>query len=232
MGRYFMAKITTDEVQSRVASIVDQNESTSAISSTDYSLRLKYMNMALLEWSEIYDWQCLYNEFNSLVSTSSANASIALPTDFRKLASYPRITWTGTTTDEFPEVRPQEDGKYIDTDKRIFVLGNPQDGYTMRVLGVTLVSGASVKVPYYMSVQSLASPANIAEIPNPDFLVKRTVAYLWESREDPRFPEAKAEAEKILRNLIEMENVFSEASTFSTVKTVDESRHGYRWGRD
>ena len=223
---------TVDSIQSKIAAVVDQNESTSAISSTDYSLRLKYMNMALLEWAETYDWQCLYNEFNSLISTSAANASIALPSDFRKLASYPKITWTGTTTDEFPEVRPQEDGKYIDTDKRVWVLGNPQDGYTLRVMGVTLVSGASVKIPYYMSIQSLASPANIAEVPNPDFLVKRTVAYLWESREDPRFIEAKNEAEKILRNMIEYENVFGEGAEHSRVFTVEESKYNYRWGRD
>lgn len=225
-------KITTDEVQSRIASIVDQNESTSAISSTDYSLRLKYINMALLEWAETYDWQCLYNEYNALISTSTGNASVALPTDFRKLASYPKITWDGSTTDEFPETRPQEAGKYLSTDKRIEILGNPQDTYTLRVYGVTLSSGASVKIPYYMSVQSLVSPSNVAEIPNPDYLVRRTIAHIWETREDPRFVEAKADAEKILRNMLEYENVFGEAAVHSRVYTQDEAKFNHRWGRD
>ena len=228
-----MARVSTDEVQSRIASIVDQDQNTANISSGDYALRLKYMNMALSEWQESYDWQTLYTEFNSLVSTSTGNASIALPTDFRKLASFPMITWDGTTTDSFPETRPQEAGRYNATDKRIEILGNPQDAYTMRVYGVTLVSGASVKVPYYMSAQSLVSPANIAEIPNPEYLVKRSIAYLWEAREDSRFVVMKQEAERILAQMIDYENVFSEASTNDRIKSVDEMRFGdFRWGRD
>lgn len=225
-------RLTVDELQSRIASLIDQDESTSNISATDYSLRLKYLNMSLLEWAEAYDWQTLYSEFNMLVSTSTGNASITLPTDFRKLASYPVITFDGATTALFPETRPQEAGKYEGTDKRVEILGNPQDTYTMRVYGATLVSGASVKVPYYMSVQSLASPANIAEIPNPNYLVKRTIAYLWEAREDARFVQAKQDAEIILRNMLEQENVFSEASTFNRVKTVEENTNGFRIGRD
>ena len=226
-----MARISTDEIQSRIAAIVDQDQSTSNISSTDYSLRLKYINMALSEWQESYDWQTLYTEYNMLVSTSTGNASIVLPTDFRKLASFPLITYNGTDTKAFPETRPQEAKQYLGTDLRLEILGNPQDTYVMRIYGPTLASGASVKVPYYMSAQSLVSPANIAEIPNPDYLVKRTIAYLWEAREDPRFPQLKQEAERILGTMIDYENTFGEASTFDRVKTVEETRYGdRRWG--
>lgn len=227
-----MARITVDELQSRIGALVDQDEVTSNISSTDYSLRLKYLNMALLEWAEAWPWQALYAEYNMLISTSTGNASISLPTEFRKSASYPRITYDGTSTAEFPDTRPQEAGRYGASDKRVEFLGNPQDGYTMRVYGVTLASGASVKVPYYMSVQSLASPANIAEVPNPDYLVKRAIAYLWEAREDGRFVQAKQDAEIILRNMIEYENTFSEAAENRRVYTTDEARYGFRMGRD
>lgn len=227
-----MARISVDNLQSRIAAVIDQDEVTSNISSTDYSLRLTYLNMALLEWAESYDWQTLYGEYNMLVSTSTGNASIALPSNFRKLASYPVITFDGVSTDYFKDTRPQEAGEYDVLDHRVEILGNPQDSYIMRVYGVTLASGASIKVPYYKSVQSLASPANIAEIPNPNYLVKRTIAYLWEAREDARFVQAKQEAEVILRNMLEQENVFSEASTFSRVKTVEEKNHGFRLGRD
>jgi len=215
----------------RVASVTDQDENTANISSTDYSLRLKYINMGVREWAESYDWQTLYTEYNMRISTSSGNASVLLPTDFRKLAGYPAITWDGSTTDLFPEVLPQEDGQYKDTDKRIWILGNPGDNYTLRVFGVTLVSGASVKVPYYSSPISLVSPANISEIPNQDYLVQRTIAYVWEAREDPRFPQGKAEAERILANMIEHENTFSRAASYDRVKTVEETKFSdFRWG--
>ena len=226
-----MARMTVDEVQGRIASVVDQDESTSAISTDDYSLRLKYINMALSEWAEITDWQALYKEYNMFVSTSSGNASIVLPTDFRKPASSPNIM-VDTTAYEFLITRPQEAGQYLDTDRRVEFLGNYQDGYTLRVYGATLASGASVKVPYYGSAQSLVSPVNVAMIPNPDYLVKRTIAYLWEAREDPRFPGMKQEAETILRNMLEQENVFPEGSAYDRVKTTDESRYGFRIGRD
>lgn len=225
--------VTVDTIQGKIASISDQDENTSNISATDYSLRLNYINQAVKEWQEATDWQVLYKEYNVLVSTSTGNASIVLPDDFRKLASYPLITHDGATTDQFPETRGQEAGQYISTDKRVEILGNPLDNYILRVYGVTLVSGASVKVPYYRTAASLVSPANICEIPNPEYIVKRSLAYLWEAREDARFPEMKSEADRILANLIDRENVFSEASTFSRVKTSEEVRHGdFRWGED
>ena len=228
-----MGRISTDEIQSRTASYLDQDEKTSNISSGDYSLRLKYINMALSEWQEATDWQSLYKEYNVLVSTSTGNASIALPATFRKLASYPAITWDGTTTSLFPEIRPQTQGQYLATDRRVEIIGNPKDQYVMRVYGVTLVSGASVKVPHYQSVGSLASPADIAEIPNSDFLVKRTIAYVLEAREDARFPGMKQEADGILANMIDFENVFGEASTNDRIKTPEETKFGnFRWGRD
>ena len=188
--------------------------------------------MAQMEWAEIYDWQTLYSEYNVRVSTSTGNASIVLPNEFRKVASYPVITWDGTTSDSFPDTEPQSARQYLDTDKRVELLGNPGSGYVLRVYGVALVSGASVKVPYFKSPASLASPANVADIPNSDYLVKRSIAYLWESREDGRFLGMKQEADKILQNMIEFENVFSPASTDDRIKTQDETKYGFRIGRD
>lgn len=225
-------KITVDQIQSRIAAQVDQDENTANITSTDYSLRLSYINRSLLKWAEINDWQVLYKEFNSLISTSTANASVAMPSDYRKLASFPKITYDGTTTKEFPEVLPQEDGQYQDTDRRVWILGSPQSGYVLRILGVTLASGASVKIPYYASPQSLASPANIAEVPNPDYLVQQSIAFLWEAQEDARFPQAKVDADRLLSNMIETENTFNFASQYNRVKTTDETRFHFRMGRD
>src|SRR3990167_7346378 len=227
-----MSRLSVDEIQSRIAAVVDQDEDTGNISSTDYSLRLTYINSGLHRWAEIYPWQVLYGEYNMLVSTSTGNASIVLPVNFRKLASYPKITYDGVSTEEFPEVLPQEDGQYTDTDKRVWLMGNPAGGYILRVFGTTLVSGASVKVPYYKAPASLVSPANLVDVPNADYVVQRTTAAIWESREDPRFPQAKVEAERILQNMIEYENVFSRASDADRAKTVEQTKYNFRIGRD
>lgn len=237
-----VASISVDEIQSQLAAMADQDPLTADISSTDYALRLKFINMAMREFQEAYDWQVLYDEYNVLVSTATGNASIALPANFRKLASFPQIVWDGQTTDRFPEVRPQEKAQFTLTnkgntagigspDRWVEIWGNPRSNYTMFVHAPTLASGASVLVPYYKSFQSLASPIDIAEIPNPMYLVKRSLAYLWEVRQDDRFPEMKSEADRILGQMIDYENTFSEASTYDRVKTIEQTRYGdFRWG--
>ena len=227
-----MSRLSLDEIQSRVGAAVDQDENTANLSTTDYSLRLKYINRALFEWSESWRWQVLYTEYYMNVSTASANASISLPSNFRKLSSYPQIVYDGTNTSLFPEVLPQEDGQYGSTDKRVWILGSPQAGYVLRVLGASLSSGATVRVPYMRSPMSLVSPADLSDIPNPEFLVQRTIAQIWEAREDPRFPQAKAEAQLILQNMIEYENVFNNASTYDRAKTVEETKYNFRIGRN
>jgi hypothetical protein len=216
---------SVDQIQSEIASIIDGDPDTASISSSDYSLRLTYMNMALSEWESAYDWQTLYKEYNSLFT---GNASVILPQDFRKLASFPKIANSGSS-DLYPETRPQEAGRYQDTQNRVEILGNPYSGYVLRLYGATLASGASIKIPYYASAGSLATATDIPTIPDTTYLTRRTLAYVYEASEDPRFPQAKLDAERILGSLIDYENVFSEASDSDHVKSVDE-RSGFRFG--
>ena len=223
--------ISLDNLEGKISSVLDQNEDTSDISAADYSLRREYINMAQHEWAETYDWRSLYRESNLRVSTSTGNASVALPADFRKLAVYPRITYDGVTTEYFPEIRPQEKSQYASTDRFIYILGDQNVGRTLFINAGTLASGASIYLPYYASPASLVSPANIAMCPNPEFLVQRTLAYVWESQADPRFPQAKAEADKVLRQMLEYEQVYGEAYD-DRVKTVERTRFdSFRWGK-
>lgn len=223
--------LSVNELENRLASLVDQSSTAPTNTSDDWNLRLKFLNMSQSEWAELYDWQALYKEYNTLTSTNTGNCSVTLPSDFRKFGSFPKLAG-----DDYNEVRPQEKSKYLSSDKFVSLLGNPADGYTMVIHpGTTdaqVASGASVFVSYYASAASLVSPANISMCPNPDYLVTRAKAYLWESREDGRFPQAKQEAEKILQRMLEFENVHSEASTDDRVKTYEESRYSFRIGRN
>ena len=222
---------TLDNIQSKVSSILDQNEDTSDISAADYSLRREYINMAQREWAETSDWRSLYRESNLRVSTSTGNASVVMPADFRKLANFPRITFDGVTSEYFPEIRPQERYMYADTDRYITITGDQNAGFVMFINAGTLASGASIGLPYYRSPASLVSPANIAMCPNPEYLVQRTLAYWWESAADTRFPQAKAEADKILRQMLEYEQVYGEGYD-NRVYTVERTDfNSFRWGK-
>ena len=230
------APITVDEVQSRIAAIVDQDEKTADLSSSDYSLRLKYINLAAEEWSDSYDWDELYREYNTQTSTASGNCSIAMPANFRKMASFPVITWDGANTDQFQVARLQENARFAPNDKRVCMIGNQNAGYTMVVFGLgnntnNLPSGASIMVPYYADYGSLASPADAPEIGCYNYLIKRTVALIWQSREDPRYPMAQQEAIDELKGLINYENTFGEGNTNDRIRTTDETRSNFRWGR-
>jgi hypothetical protein len=223
--------VSLDDVQGKLAAILDQDEDTSNISTADYSLRREIINMAQREWAETYDWKSLYRESNTVVSTSTGNASVAMPSDFRKLAGTPQITYDGVNTEYFQEIRPQERYMYANTDRYIYMLGDQNTGHIMFINSSTLASGASISLPYYRSPASLVSPADIAMCPNPEYLVQRSLAYVWETQADPRFPQAKQEADKILRQMLEYEQVYGEGYDNKVYTVERKDFNSFRWGK-
>ena len=61
-------------------------------------------------------------------------------------------------------------------------MGNPYSGYTMVVNPATsdkqLASGASIKVLYFSTPASLASPADVVTCPNPEYLIEGVIENL------------------------------------------------------
>jgi len=227
--------VTIDNIQSRIAGVVDQDQDTDNISTSDYSLRLNYINRRERMWAETGKWDALTREYNSIASTSTGNTSISLPADFRSLAVYPKITYDGSNTAQFTEIRPQDEGNFSTSDKYVKILGNPLLGYNMVVNPSTtsglLASGASIKVLYFSTPTSHASPANVVVCPNPEYLIQGVIADVWESQEDARFQAAKVEANLILQNMLEFEFTPSEAAYDRRVRTTDERSFGFRWGK-
>ena len=218
-----------NDIIKKVSAVVSQT-TTVTDTSDEYSLWKSYVNMAQKEWAESYDWQVLYKEYNTRTSNPSGNATIALPVDFRKLSGYPKITGDGVDTEEYTQIDPQKASMMSSDAFYSYLLYNPGQSYLIVSPG-SLVSGASIFISYWKSVASLVSPANIVDCPNPDYLVQRTIAYVWESREDSRFPQAKAEADKILARLLENENTQGYAYD-NKILTLEEKSYSFRIGRD
>jgi len=223
---------TLQDIQNQIASEIDQSATAPTAGGTDWNIRLNFINRSLIDWSESYDWECMKKVFNGLVSTSSGNASYALPTDFRKLDGYPKIVADGSTTYDFPSVDPSNNRRYTSSDKFVNILGNPNSGYIMYIHSDNLVSGASVQLTYYSSPQSLASANDIISTPDPTFITQRSLYYLLKSREDGRFPEAKVEADRILARMIENENSVGQSSANRRVSVGPEDYKTWRVGRD
>ena len=223
---------TLNNVISKISAIVSQETSVTD-TSDEYSLWKSYVNMAQKEWSETYDWQVLYKEYNTLTTTegtSAQSATISLPADFRKLAGFPRIVHSSETDDEYAQIDPQKKTMMASDSHYCFILNSSGSNYLIVSPG-TLMSGASVYVPYWRSPASLVSPADTVDCPNPDYLVQRVIAMIWESREDARFPQAKVEAEKILSRLLENENTQGYAYD-QRITTPEQRNYNFRIGRD
>lgn len=224
-----MAHDTLNDILVKVSGIVSQTTDVTD-TSDEYALWRSYANIAQKEWAETFEWPQLYAEYSTRTSTSTGNATVALPTDFRKLAAFPRITYDGSDTADFPEISPLSQSQYLSTEKYVYRLDTSTGAY-LYVHPATLASGASIFIPYWRSPASLVSPANQVDCPNPDYMVRRITGLVWEAREDQRFQQANAEAQRILANLLEFENAHGVAYN-DVIPTVEESRYNFRIGRD
>lgn len=197
---------TLTDIQTQIAFEIDGNATISS-SSADWGSRIFPINRALLDWADAYDWKQLLKVHHGLVSTSTGNASYALPKDFRRMMGFPKIIYDGATDANFPIIAPYRNYEAnLDSDKFVNIIGNDNDGNTMVINAPSLVSGASVSFTYYSSPASLASTGQVTDCPDPTYIVQRALYYIYKSREDGRFPEAKVESEKLLARMVENEN--------------------------
>jgi len=215
------------DIQNWIASEVDQSATAPTYGGTDWNIRNNFINRSLIDWSESYDWECMKKVFNGLVSTDSANASYALPADFRKIDGFPQITSDGVNTYSYPVIDATNNHRTLSSDRFVNILGNK-----VMFIHDTLVSGASVQFTYYASPATLSSASDLIPLPDPTYLVQRSLYYLLKSREDGRFPEAKVEADRILARMIENENTLGQSSVDRRVSVGSEDYKTWRIGRD
>lgn len=223
-------------LQDIVSQVIHKVSQTTDVDDTseEYALITSFVNQSQQEAWDAYDWPFKYGEYNTRTSTASGNCSIAMPANFGKLAGYPKITDDGITTSQFAEIDPWQRDLY-DVSARYGYVLNDSGSSTLVVHPVTsdgnLASGASIYVPYYKSLSSLVSPANVTQFPYSDYLVKRSIAHVWEAREDGRFPTIKAESENILARIIE--EVSARGVGYqSKILTAEEKGYNFRIGRD
>lgn len=217
------------EIEQRINAIAGQSLTTTE-GDTDWLLRRSFINRAQQDWANRFDWPQLYTEVNSMTSTGSALASIALPANFKKLAGYPQFAVGGANGDQFSEVDAMERNRFSSTDKYCYVLGNAT-GYNLIVNPGTFSSGTSLFYSYYRSPISLISGSDITECPDANYIVQQSLYYYFLSQEDARFQDTRAEAERILATMLEEQTVRG-VGYHNQVLNTDETKWGFRWGRD
>lgn len=192
---------TLEDILKRIGGYVDQEVEVPTAS--DLTSRSDYVNRALFEWASAYDWDSLNKTYTFNVSYTST-VSLSLPSNFKKPMSalYDYVTNPPT---EYPLVPKDERFMYQLNEEFAYLDGNDADGFFL-IVPKGLASGASIVMDMQVYPSSLATLNQYAQIPNTDFLVQRGISLVLESRGDSRFPIARAEADRILANMIEVQN--------------------------
>lgn len=218
----------------KVAATVNQEADAPTTGSSEYNLWLEYLNRGVQEWSETNDWDALKKTFYPSI-TGTAQATVTLPLDYKKVAASPRFH-TETSIEggeEFPVILKEERGRYVSTDKYVVEGGNISSGYFMTFHPGTLSSGASIEIQYFSMPTALASATDVPIVTDSQFLVDRTVAYIFEARSDPRFQQEETKARDRLLAMVENADLakFSAYGNSNPVPTVLR-KAGFRVGRD
>lgn len=209
------------------------NQEASLPTGSEYTLWLSYLNRAIAEWANSHDWEDLKKTFSPTISGTS-QTTVPLPLDFRTFAGPVKHWGTGISEGEdWPIILEEKMSLQHQDDHYLYVRGDISSGYNLIWNPGTLASGASLSVPYFSMPTSLASPAQVPVVPDSQFLVDRSIAFILEARSDPRYQNAEENARNKLVQMIENSDSAKYNSYInpSYVESVNK-RTGFRIGRN
>ncbi len=222
---------SVNDLQTFLANEMDLSATPPEVGGTDWNIRLNALNRANIDWAESNEWEVLKKVHNGLISTSTNNASYSLPANFRKLDGYVRLSGN-SGYDDIGQIDPSKNRQYDTSSPYLNILGNDYDGKTMFINSQQLISGASIQFTYYSSVATLATTTQQLQVPDPTFLIQRALYYIYKSRGDALFPEAKVESDRILARMIENENSLGLSNSDRRVHSGGGKYYNWRIGNN
>lgn len=221
-----MSRLSVLDITTQISSTVNQEATPPLVGSAEYTLWLSYLNRSLDEWANSHDWE----ELRIILQTSTtgvSQATVTMPLNFRRIAAPPIVDG-----DRIEEVDDETVPYKLAEEAYFRVMGNPASRFSL-VFNPVLSSGASIVVEYYSFPSYLASTTDVSQISDPQFLVDRTIAYIFESRSDARFQTAEVKSRERLVKMIEDANTrkYNSYAGSAPMQTT-ENRMNFRWGRD
>jgi len=190
------------EILKSVGAITDQDASLPT--GSDLTQRIQFANDALGEWADTYTWQDLRTTI-FINTNNDSTTSIGLPSNFREPLS-PLVEYNDTGSKNVYDIVPAVDRfNKLDTDKYCYINGT----YPTKSLIIpnSLLSGASLQIDYMSFPSSLATLTDTVPVSATQYMVKKIAALVLQGRGDPRFPSIQNDAQRILSNAIEEQNV-------------------------
>ena len=213
---------------------VNQDGAVPTVGSADFNLWLGFLNRSQQEAAQAHDWEELRKVYQPAIG-GMTNATISLPADYRKMSA-PVLNFSvgvqdGQPWEEVPADRLQF--KNTTSDRFFIVTGDPSGGHYMKWNPATLASGASIYIPYYAIPTPLTALTDTPWLPDSEFLTQRTIAYVLESRSDPRYQDEELKARERLMQMVENSNLAKYNSYNNPIKIMtSEQRRGFRLGRN
>lgn len=186
------------------------NQDTTLPTGTDLTMQVNLIDQALKEWGEAYEWKQL-RVVNYAPAFALSATSIGLPTNYEKLMGRP-FDLSLSSGNDYEEIRPENRFTKQVNDRYCFTGGDDAMGHYI-VLNPALVSGASIVFDYQSGPSSMATLQDILVAPSKNFIVQRVLAKIYESRQDPRFPQFNSEANNAMVQMIQEETAPSGAMT-------------------
>jgi hypothetical protein len=172
---------------------------------TDLTVRLQYINDSLGEWADTYTWQDLRTIY-AFTTSGITTTQITLPTDFREpLSTLYIYTDSKDLPTEYPLIDARDRFSKYGTDKYCYLTGTFRNK-TLNV-PVGLASGVSCQIDYMAFPTTVIATSDYVPISSSQYIVKRVSAMVFQARGDSRFPLLQAEAQRLLSNAIEEQNV-------------------------
>ena len=210
------------EILKSVGAITDQDASLPT--GSDLTQRLQFANDALGEWADTYTWTDLRSTIYVNTTTASVT-SLGLPVNFREPLS-PLVEFNDDGSKWVYQIVPAVDRfNKISTDRYCYINGT----YPTKALVIpnALPSGASLQIDYMSFPSSLATLTDTVPVSATQYMVKKIAALVLQGRGDPRFPSIQNDAQRILSNAIEEQNV-----PFGRVNRIPYYTAGFSIGYD
>lgn len=164
---------------------------------TELTTRSNYADQAVWDASATGQLSEFKKEF---ITTTSSLATIPLPSDFRELMEWPQILDSTLNWNSYEPIEVEQKYDYSTADRYCYILGNPSEGYNLVINSI--IAGATLSIIYQRFPSGLLTLADVCELADPQYVVRKIESYVLYSRSDDRFPIAEQRAQQSLANMM------------------------------
>lgn len=214
-------------------------EATTPVSTDDESIiAMRFANEAINRWAN-YDgtyWKELFTTLGestqvlpALVTTvTTGTATYDCPTDMREAGGLVKIIdANGNSVRNYRILEPQEAQFRDDNAQYAYFTGNPTNGFVLHLNPApdSAIDGLTIDYVYYKKPTLFTDGTSTTEVPDPYFIVNRSLAQRYRASRNPYYQSALRDSEDELK-VMKMDN--DSGSWANPWKLTDNS--GSTWG--